>query len=260
MTDANRPIYERVYADEHLEADRPRTPYDEAIVRLRLDYLARLGAGRDVADLGCGTGAYLLPVAAVARRALGVDYAETALRTCRARARSSGLSTVRLTLADIRALPLPDASFDLVFSIGTLYAVPDAGRALAEMGRVLRPGGRAFFELGNLWSLNTLVVREHPPAGLATYHLTLPEMRRSIARSGLAVVEHRTFQLLPMYGGPRYLRPLVTAHWKRVMGLRLGGVLLDERVSSLGPLRWLAFRHVFVCAKGDGRDATPPTR
>jgi len=68
-------------------------------------------------------------------------------------------SSPQLTIAggDAGALPLKSRSVDFVFSYSSLYYVPNIGPAIREVGRVLRPGGHAALELGNLNSLNTLV-------------------------------------------------------------------------------------------------------
>ncbi len=47
-----------------------------------------------------------------------------------------------LHLADAAALPFPDASFDIVLSVNTIYFWPDPAKVLAEMSRILKPGGR----------------------------------------------------------------------------------------------------------------------
>ncbi len=244
----NRVVYETVYTPQHLTLDQPRSRYDRAIAELRFAYLREFAAGRDVADLGCGTGSYLLPIAHLARAVYAVDFSGPLLRHLAARAAEAHLKNVRTMLADVRALPLRDHSVDFAFSIATLYYVPEVARALAEAARILRPGGRALFELGNRWSLNTLVAKRSD-TGVRSYHISLAEMRRFLAASGFRVDEHRAFQLLPMYGGPLYLRPLVSARWKAILGRSFRGRLLDERVSSLPLLRGFAFRHLFVCTR-----------
>lgn len=244
----NRAVYESYYTHEHLQIDRPRSAYDREIVKLRLAYLNELCAGAAVADLGCGTGSYLLPAASVAQTACGVDFSTKLLSICAERVRESGVRNVRLVLGDIQALPLGDMSVDVVFSIATLYYVPRVEVVIREIARVLRPRGRALLELGNAWSLNTLVTRSSV-SGVRSYHLPIGRMLRLLAEAGLRIDEHRRFQLLPMYGGPLYLRPLVTARWKLIMGWRIGGRLMDERLSSLPLLRNLAFRHLFLCTR-----------
>lgn len=94
----------------------------------------RLAGVRDVLDAGCGTGGML---AHLGPRATGIDISEHALEHARRR----GLT--RVTRASVSALPFPDGSFDAVIALDVLYhrAVPDESGALAEIARVVRPGG-----------------------------------------------------------------------------------------------------------------------
>jgi malonyl-CoA O-methyltransferase len=91
--------------------------------------------GLDALDAGCGTGRYARLLLARGARVVGVDLSDEML--CRARA-----SGARLIRADLRALPLRSSSFDIVVSGLALGDVPELGEAVAEMARVLRPGGR----------------------------------------------------------------------------------------------------------------------
>ena len=107
-----------------------------------------------VLDVGCGRGAVLTLVAAELPRgkAIGVDIWNPADQSGNAEAvtrRNAELERVsdriELVTADMRELPLADASVDVVVSslaIHNLKALPDRRHALAEIHRVLRPGGR----------------------------------------------------------------------------------------------------------------------
>jgi len=246
-TEPNRAIYESAYGHENLQIDSSPDRHAAGMIRLRLRYLDEYAGGQRVADLGCGTGAYLVPAARIAREVIGVDFSARFLAICQSRMRVAGVDNGRLILAALRKLPLADRSVDLAYSYATLYYVPDVERAISETARVLRDGGRAIIELGNVRSLNTLVARA--VGGLAGYFLTPLAMLRMLRQNRLVVEEHRKFQLLPMWGGPWYLRPLVTGHWRKVMGVTVGGHMIDERIASLPIARQFAFRHVFVCVK-----------
>lgn len=120
--------------------------------RLITDRWARFGSFLDawctetgtppkaILDAGCGDGINLVGLAAIATRRgwpttlHGTD--RNALRL--ARAATSGAS---LTRASLLALPYPDAAFDVVLCNHVLEHIPDCGAALAELRRVLRPGG-----------------------------------------------------------------------------------------------------------------------
>jgi SAM-dependent methyltransferase len=106
--------------------------------------LVDLAGVRQALDVGCGTGAFLLPLA---RRlvpggatVIGLDLAEGTLGQARALLESEGLP-VECIIGDVEALPFDGGSFDLVLANYMLYHVPDLDRAIAQLRRVLRPGG-----------------------------------------------------------------------------------------------------------------------
>ncbi len=107
--------------------------------------LGTIEPGMVVLDLGCGAGTDLLIAAQMTRadgRAIGVDMTPAMLDLAGASAREMGLGNVELHDALIEALPLPDASVDVVISNGVIDLVPDKDAVFAEIDRVLRPGGR----------------------------------------------------------------------------------------------------------------------
>jgi len=107
----------------------------------------RLPAGALVADLACGTGDLCLLAArrvGPEGRVTGVDISEEMLAVGRRKVAEAGLADrVDLLRANALDLPFPDRSFDVVTSGFVLRNLADLPRALAEMARVLRPGGRA---------------------------------------------------------------------------------------------------------------------
>jgi ArsR family transcriptional regulator len=94
-----------------------------------------------VADLGCGTGATLADLAPHVRRVIGVDSSAEMLEAARERTRE--MENVELHRAPLEALPLADGECDAAALFLALSYVVEPGRALAEMTRILRPGGRA---------------------------------------------------------------------------------------------------------------------
>ena len=107
--------------------------------------LGRVEPGAVVLDLGCGAGTDLLVAAQMtgsAGRVIGVDMTATMLDRARESAGAMGLDNVELHEALIEALPLDDASVDVVISNGVIDLVPDKDAVLDEIDRVLCPGGR----------------------------------------------------------------------------------------------------------------------
>lgn len=98
-------------------------------------------------DVGCGTGALLSQLSAQRPDAayFGLDISENML----AQAREKLPPSVVLTLGDAENLPYPDRTFDVVSCTESFHHYPNPGRALSEMRRVLRDGGR--FILCDTW-------------------------------------------------------------------------------------------------------------
>ena len=108
-------------------------------------------------EAGCGTGRFTFELARAGHQVTAVDYSAAMLESCRARQPSeAGGSQVTFREASIFELPFDDDSFDAVISIHVLMHLPDYERALTELLRVLRPGGRLVFDIRNSHSLNRL--------------------------------------------------------------------------------------------------------
>jgi SAM-dependent methyltransferase len=107
--------------------------------------------GLDVLDVGTGDGAHAIALAAVGARVTGVDVSIPALRVASGRARVSG-TPVRLLAGDALRLPFRTGSFDVAVAVTSLCFTRSPDLAVAEIARVMRPGGRCVLgELGR-WS------------------------------------------------------------------------------------------------------------
>lgn len=119
---------------------------------------ARLQPGDVVLDVGCGAGIDTLLAARLVTpggRVLALDMTPAMVERARANARAASCDHVEVHEGLMEALPFPDASVDVVVSNGVLNLSTRKSRSLAEMYRVLRPGGRV--------ALADLVVSEALP-------------------------------------------------------------------------------------------------
>lgn len=164
--------------------------------RVEAPLLLRLGGrcdGLRALEIGCGRGVG----AEIALRTFHVgelvatDIDADMLRL--ARARLGDRAEVREASAD--ALPFPDASFDVVFDFGIVHHVPRWRDAVAEVARVLRPGGRFYFEEVTRQCLDRPLVRalfEHPRED----RFSAEEWLAELDRAGLDVGDrHRELAL-----------------------------------------------------------------
>jgi SAM-dependent methyltransferase len=137
-------VAHKLYSADEL-AMLPDSAVDRALgVANHLRY-ADIRLDETVLDLGCGGG---IDTILAAHRAgptgtvIALDFLPEMLdRTARA-VREAGLSNVELVEAEMEAIPLPDASVDLIISNGVINLSARKARVMAECARVLRPGGR----------------------------------------------------------------------------------------------------------------------
>jgi ubiquinone/menaquinone biosynthesis C-methylase UbiE len=106
--------------------------------RRRLSQVLTLTGTERVLDVGTGAGALALAAAPLARQVVGIDLVPELLAEARKRAPEN----VELVEGDATQLPFPLASFDIVMTARTLHHVARPDVVLAEMTRVLRPGGQ----------------------------------------------------------------------------------------------------------------------
>ena len=94
-----------------------------------------------VGDLGCGTGRVTAALAPFVARVIAVDGSAAMLQA--AKKRLHGIDNVDLRRGDLESLPIDDARLDAAMLTLVLHHLPEPERALAEVARVVRPGGRA---------------------------------------------------------------------------------------------------------------------
>jgi len=104
--------------------------------------------GRQVLDLGCAGGFMAEAIALKGATVTGIDPAAQAIDAARARARQTG-QQIRYDVGTGEALPYADAAFDTVVCVDVLEHVTDLVQVLAEVQRVLRPGGLFLFDTIN---------------------------------------------------------------------------------------------------------------
>jgi len=173
--------------------------------------VADLHAGETVLDLGSGAGADVLISArrvAPGGRAIGLDMTDEMLELAWANAREAGVANVEFVKGYLEALPLADASVDVVISNCVINLSADKGRVLREAARVLRPGGR--------FAVSDVIADEGMDAatradmaqwtGCIAGALTEAEFRAALADAGLVDVEIRPTHRVHEHAGSAIVR------------------------------------------------------
>lgn len=131
-------------------------PYHRMLDDLEVEIVERYGTGKDLLEVGCGTGLILHRTATFARHAAGIDLSGGML----VKAAQRGLHVAQASATD---LPIATASVDVAYSFKVLAHIPDIAGTMREMARVVRPGGWVIAEFYNARSLRRLVKALKPP-------------------------------------------------------------------------------------------------
>ncbi|WP_085902019.1 class I SAM-dependent methyltransferase [Kiloniella majae] len=232
----------------HLPSDNPKNGAEKSLV-LRLGLVRKYATGTTVMDLCCGNGEHLLGFREDFNDCLGVDFSDAFVDEADTRRQQAGADNVRYICANARDMPLDNVSIGTAYCFSSLYCMPQIVEVLSEVSRVLETGGVFIFDLGNIRSLNSIVCGAYTELA-ESCHISIDDMCLSIEKVGFEIVEHRRFQLFPLWGDrPWWLKPLLHPLIEKIMRKEFKGKMLDEWISSAPILRSFAFRHVFVCRK-----------
>lgn len=135
-------------------------PYHRMLDDLEVEIVERYARGKEVLEVGCGTGLILQRVSAFASSARGIDLSAGML----AKAAARGLHVAQASATE---LPIATASVDVAYSFKVLAHIPDIHAAMREMARVVRPGGFVIAEFYNARSLRRLVKAVKPPTAVS---------------------------------------------------------------------------------------------
>jgi ubiquinone/menaquinone biosynthesis C-methylase UbiE len=171
--------------DRHWMQGRIFEPVQRTVLDLAADQIAKPAA---ILDVGCGTGRLfrLAEDRFSGSQFVGVDAAAEMVKQAEASRRAG--SAIRFQQATAEQLPFPDSQFDLVFSTLTFHHWHDQGKGMAEVARVLAPGGRwllaDFMATGSVRYIRRLLrMRQFPERA---------KLDAMLAPAGLAAVAART--------------------------------------------------------------------
>ncbi|MHB8491634.1 MAG: class I SAM-dependent methyltransferase [Solirubrobacteraceae bacterium] len=248
--DSTSSYWDDIYAGSNLQGviyqQRQRTV-------LELVDEAAAGERSHVLEIGCGAGHLTVQLAERGMRIDAVDASAEMVAATSARAARAGLDgAVDVQVADVHSLPFPSESFDLVVAVGVIPWLHSARQAVAEMGRVLRPGGELVLTADNRARLLSFT---DPRAMLALSPLKrayeLVRRRRGQAASTLhyprqvdrylrhAALEPQRRQTVGFGPFAIFGRPLFANERSLQINRRM-----QELADRGGPLRWTGWHYV----------------
>jgi ubiquinone/menaquinone biosynthesis C-methylase UbiE len=264
----NAAYWTDVYSEGRLEALVYQERRDRAF-RAVADLELRTGAS--ILELGSGAGELAVMLARAGYTVTATDTADAMLERTAQRAASEGL-TLAVQRADTHELPFGDESFDAVVALGVLPWLHSPGRALAELARVLRPGGFVLLSADNARRLNELLdpwltwllapprrsLRRRLEArgrasGATSRRHTRSEVERMLGEAGLAPV----FSQAIGFGPFTLVRRAFLPH---SLGLAVNTRLQAWADRGAPLLRGAGVHHLVLAQKSHGRSPGPRSR
>jgi ubiquinone/menaquinone biosynthesis C-methylase UbiE len=190
--------------------DRYAAAYDEAItpfsMRVAEDALsvADVRPGMKLLDIAAGGGALSIPAARLGAEVLAADFSPVMVELLNRKALEQGLSNLEARVMDGNALELNDGAFDVSCSQWGIMLFPDRRKALQEMARVTRPGGKGVMvvfgppqrvQIFSLFfqALSTAIPTFTPPQNSPLFSLQDPQnLRREMEEAGFSDVQVET--------------------------------------------------------------------
>ncbi len=145
-------------------------------------------------DVACGSGLFLAEQAAHVHRVAGIDLSDIQVGLARRNLSDRiAAGTAEIVKGDASAMPWPDSTFSVVTAISVFEAFPDAEQVLAELVRVLRPGGRAVLNIGQ--RVDAATATHQAWGGIWVW--SEDDVRAMVERAGFSAV---TFQYVDWAG------------------------------------------------------------
>jgi ubiquinone/menaquinone biosynthesis C-methylase UbiE len=192
------------YTDRHYFETKGGVLWARHRAILQMISEAKLPAGANVLEVGCGPGLLSVELAALGYRGVGLDVAPAMIERCKRQASELAIHSWDYTLGDAEALAVPSNSFDLVVAAGVIEYLPTDERMLREVWRVLKPDGLLMLNVTNRYGytacLTPLLNRIKQSAGVSK---AMSSVRRFVVGGKYGAI---TVNFAPRKHGPRAFR------------------------------------------------------
>lgn len=238
ITNKNRQVYEHRYKP----FQKPQEGFFRSLYDSRLKNIRFLGNDKACIDLGCGNGLYMIPLLKHGINVTGIDFTNSMLTSIQ----NHCDTPTTLVNGNIQNMPFPDKSFDMAYSIATLYYVSDTEKAINEIYRILKPGGVAYLEFGNQNSLNHFEAKR-VSTGAISVHVNIDWLYSYLEKVGFTIFDTEKFQAFPLYGN------MISKSIKSSLATQVTHnnhtYMLDEWICNTPFLSRYAFRYCMYISK-----------
>jgi len=246
------------YDDEHF-----RHSMALFVERFRINgFDLRWFKGKTCLDAGCGGGRCAIALSLCgASRVVGIDISRAAVSDAACRAKKMGARTVQFRVASVEKIPFPASSFDFVVCNGVLHHTVHPERVLAEVSRVLKPGGFCYLLVYNLGGVRWPLVQMLRPAAQM---LGFSALDACATRARLPVNKRRTYlddlfvPIIDFYSWER-LRDMLARHGFRSIRRWASGRLDHEESVTAYAADMKGLASLFRTASLFFRDAPEPS-
>ncbi|MFH1011552.1 MAG: class I SAM-dependent methyltransferase [bacterium] len=166
MNTSDLELVERFFAEPDIHQKWIETYYsaeNEAFCEQEFDYVTKIlnaPQGSVILDAGCGNCAHSIRLARRGFFVQALDCSEAALKLARENVAASRMEDrIHIQHGNLLALPFEDGTFNYALCCGVLMHIPDLEKAISELTRVLRPGGRLVVSEANMYSLEAVILR-----------------------------------------------------------------------------------------------------
>lgn len=183
---------------------------------------------KQILEIGCGRGGfshYLATLPYKPAQLFACDYSEAALDIARAK---YGKNEITWKQENIMALSFPDQSFDTAISCETIEHVPHPDKAIQEIYRVLKPGGRllltcpSYFNPFGIWCVYRWMIGKPFTEGGQPYvnYILMPRVYWWLKSTGFTVEKFKTSEFIIPARVPKHFYDEATPWWLRIFGHR----------------------------------------
>jgi ubiquinone/menaquinone biosynthesis C-methylase UbiE len=242
----NHTIFNECHTGKNLTHD-VTSKYDKHFILIKSLLLKKyVKNGDKVLDLCCGAGDYLPYVLHSDVTYFGVDFSKNMLSEFKNKLNNE--SNILLINSNVYKLPIANNVIDVCFCYSSIYYLERIDDILSEINRILSNNGVVILEFATKGNINAFVSEywaKNNSWGIP-FFISYKDILKNIHNGKFKIIEERHFQLFPVLRGPWWLIVLASGVFRPLLRLKIAGISLDERISSISFLKKYSFKYFAI--------------